>query len=60
MCGGRLLATNERQKIYSHAKYGDQQYSTKEDCDWLIQAPSNKLVRLEFDSFEIEDEADCV
>lgn len=59
VCGGRLAATEQHQLIYSHAKYGDQQYSTKENCDWLIRAPANKLVRLEFTSFEVETEADC-
>lgn len=59
VCGGRLVATEQRKSIYSHAKYGDQQYDTTEDCDWEIQAPPNKLVRLEFMAFEIEAETDC-
>lgn len=59
VCGGRLIAAEERKSIYSHAKYGDQQYSTTEDCDWLIQAPANKLVRMEFLAFEVEAETDC-
>lgn len=59
MCGGRLIATEERKSIYSHAKYGDHDYDTTEDCDWVLQAPPNKLVRLEFVAFEVEAETDC-
>ncbi|XP_067928524.1 bone morphogenetic protein 1-like [Watersipora subatra] len=59
VCGGRLTATDTRKSIYSHAKYGDQQYDMTEDCDWLLQAPTNKLVRLEFIAFEVEAEPEC-
>lgn len=45
--------------MYSHAKYGDQNYDNKEDCDWVIEAPPMHRVHLTFLMFEIEDEHDC-
>lgn len=45
--------------MYSHAKYGDQNYDNKEDCDWIIEAPPAKNVHLTFLTFEVEDEHDC-
>lgn len=58
-CGGRLLATSRTvEHLYSHAKYGDQNYENREDCDWLIEAESGR-VRLRFLTFELEHELDC-
>ncbi len=60
VCGGRLIATSSTQELYSHAKYGDQNYDNKEDCDWLIWAEElDHRVRLRFITFEVEDETDC-
>lgn len=60
MCGGRLIATASAQHLYSHAKYGDQNYDNKEDCDWLIIAEEmDHRVRFRFLAFEVEDETDC-
>ncbi len=60
MCRGRLIATPSSQRLYSHAKYGDQNYDNKEDCDWLIMAEElDHRVRLRFTTFEVEDETDC-
>lgn len=58
-CGGRLLAIGRTMEhLYSHAKYGDQNYENKEDCDWLIEAEVGR-VRLRFLTFELEHEQDC-
>lgn len=45
--------------MYSHAKYGDQNYENKEDCEWVIEASKGRLIKLRFLTFEIEDEQDC-
>ena len=59
VCGGHLKATGAVQKIFSHSRYGDANYENKEDCDWIIEAPSGQNVHLSFLSFEMEDEQDC-
>lgn len=59
VCGGGLKATRTVKHMYSHAKYGDQNYDNKEDCDWIIQASPGENVHLTFLTFELEDEHDC-
>ena len=60
VCGGHLQASvGAVRHMYSHAKYGDQNYDNKEDCDWIIEAPADKNVHLTFLTFEVEDEHDC-
>lgn len=60
VCGGRLTATSKAQELFSHAKYGDQNYDNKRSCDWLISAQSeNYRVRFRFLTFEVEEESDC-
>ena len=68
VCGGRVSARNKAQHLYSHAKYGDQNYNNKEDCDWVLSAGpgpghgpghDHYRVRLRFLTFEVEDETDC-
>lgn len=59
VCGGHLQAGPTVRHMYSHAKYGDQNYDNKEDCDWVIEAPPMQRVHLTFLMFEIEDEHDC-
>ncbi|KAK3090758.1 hypothetical protein FSP39_014380 [Pinctada imbricata] len=59
VCGGRLLASDTPQYLYSHAKYGDQHYDNKMECEWRIAAKGGKRVKFYFVSFEIEDESDC-
>lgn len=59
VCGGGLKATSTVKHMYSHAKYGDQNYDNKEDCDWIIQASPGENVHLTFLTFELEDEHDC-
>ncbi|XP_066983363.1 tolloid-like protein 2 [Macrobrachium rosenbergii] len=59
VCGGGLKATSTVKHMYSHAKYGDQNYDNKEDCDWIIQAQPGENVHLTFLTFELEDEHDC-
>ena len=60
VCGGHLSAISKARHMYSHAKYGDQNYNNKEDCDWIISATQDQYrVRLRFLTFEVEDETDC-
>lgn len=59
VCGGRLVARYTVEHLYSHAKYGDQNYDNKEDCDWVIVAANNGRLRLTFLTFEVEHEQDC-
>lgn len=59
VCGGHLIATNALSNIFSHAKYGDENYDNGEDCDWIIeteQLDDSQSVRLQFHSFELEDD----
>jgi len=60
VCGGTLIASNKAGQLFSHAKYGDNNYDNKENCDWLILAEDDGYrVRFRFLTFEIEDERDC-
>jgi len=60
VCGGTLIASNKAGQLFSHAKYGDNNYGNKEDCEWLILAEDDGYrVRFRFLTFEIEDERDC-
>lgn len=58
-CGGYLSATEEVKHLYSHARYGDNAYESRADCDWNIEAPRNHFVKLTFLTFELEREANC-
>ena len=59
VCGGHLSAEDSPTKLFSHAKFGDVYYDNKEDCDWIIEAAAGKNVKLNFLTFELEDEQDC-
>ena len=59
VCGGHLSAEDSPTKLFSHAKFGDVNYDNKEDCDWIIEAAAGKNVKLNFLTFELEDEQDC-
>ncbi|OQV15507.1 Tolloid-like protein 2 [Hypsibius exemplaris] len=59
-CGGQLMATNTKGHLYSHAKYGDQNYDNREDCDWVIDSNMDSAaVQIRFLAFELEDAQDC-
>ncbi|CAI9722917.1 1 isoform X1 [Octopus vulgaris] len=60
VCGGHLVAKKESMFIYSHAKYGDQNYDNTADCEWVIEAENDKKIYVEFQSFEIENESECL
>lgn len=53
------MANMGLEHIYSHSRFGDFNYDKKEDCDWVIEAPETKRVRLRFVTFEVEHESDC-
>jgi len=59
VCGGLLQATEEQKQLYSHARYGDQNYDNKLECDWIIEAREGYKISFFFRTFEIEDETDC-
>ncbi|KAM9295136.1 tolloid-like protein 1 isoform 1-T1 [Morus bassanus] len=58
-CGGRLKAEAKPKDLYSHAQFGDNNYPVQADCDWLLVAERSYRVELMFQTFEVEEEADC-
>ncbi|XP_030646608.1 bone morphogenetic protein 1a isoform X1 [Chanos chanos] len=58
-CGGRLRAEVKTKDLYSHAQFGDNNYPGASDCQWVISAEKGYGVELIFQTFEIEEEADC-
>ncbi|NXF38823.1 TLL1 protein, partial [Nyctibius bracteatus] len=58
-CGGRLKAETKARDLYSHAQFGDNNYPVQADCDWLLVAERGYRVELMFQTFEVEEEADC-
>lgn len=52
-CGGRLHATDKVKHLYSHSRYGDNNYEKNSDCDWTIEADQGKNVQLIFLTFEV-------
>ncbi|XP_075790641.1 tolloid-like protein 2 isoform X4 [Pelodiscus sinensis] len=58
-CGGRLKADVRTKELYSHAQFGDNNYPGQAGCDWVIVAEDGYGVELTFQTFELEEEADC-
>ncbi|NXX63710.1 TLL2 protein, partial [Scopus umbretta] len=58
-CGGLLKAEVQTKELYSHAQFGDNNYPGQTDCEWVIVAEDGYGVELIFQTFEIEEEADC-
>uniref|UniRef100_A0A8C4NT37 Metalloendopeptidase n=1 Tax=Dicentrarchus labrax TaxID=13489 RepID=A0A8C4NT37_DICLA len=58
-CGGRLKAEVKTKDLFSHAQFGDNNYPGASDCQWVIAAEKGYGVELIFQTFEIEEEADC-
>uniref|UniRef100_UPI00398EE234 tolloid-like protein 2 isoform X1 n=2 Tax=Pristiophorus japonicus TaxID=55135 RepID=UPI00398EE234 len=58
-CGGHLRAEVRTKHLYSHAQFGDNNYPGHSHCDWVIVAEDGYGVELIFQTFEIEEEADC-
>ncbi|KAG5835270.1 hypothetical protein ANANG_G00271770 [Anguilla anguilla] len=58
-CGGGLKAEVKAKDLYSHAQFGDNNYPGASDCQWVITAEKGYGVELIFQTFEIEEEADC-
>uniref|UniRef100_A0A6I8P5P4 Metalloendopeptidase n=1 Tax=Ornithorhynchus anatinus TaxID=9258 RepID=A0A6I8P5P4_ORNAN len=58
-CGGRLKAEVQTKELYSHAQFGDNYYPGQSQCDWVIVAEDGYGVELIFQTFEVEEEADC-
>lgn len=58
-CGGLLKAEVQTKDLYSHAQFGDNNYPGQANCEWVIVADDGYGVELIFQTFEIEEEADC-
>ncbi|XP_073197659.1 tolloid-like protein 1 isoform X1 [Lepidochelys kempii] len=58
-CGGRLKAEMKPRDLYSHAQFGDNNYPVQMDCEWLLVSERAYRVELTFQTFEVEEEADC-
>lgn len=63
VCGGHLSAKlNEKRTLYSHAKYGVDNYDHNMNCDWIIEADeTDQNVQIHFDVFDLEaaDDGNC-
>ncbi|RTG91438.1 uncharacterized protein DC041_0000977, partial [Schistosoma bovis] len=60
LCGGHLTADSVPQTIYSHAKFGDLDYESNQQCYWTITPKlDNHTVLLRFLYFEVEEETLC-
>lgn len=60
VCGGRLVAVETPGNIYSHAKYGGDDYGSKMNCEWVIETNIDGMViRLEFTQFDLEQQQNC-
>jgi hypothetical protein len=58
-CGGRLKAESKPRDLYSHAQFGDNNYPGQLDCEWLLVSERGSRLELSFQTFEVEEEADC-
>ncbi|KAG8134960.1 hypothetical protein E2320_008025, partial [Naja naja] len=58
-CGGRLKAESKMRDLYSHAQFGDNNYPVQADCEWLLVSDHGYRIELIFQTFEVEEEADC-
>ncbi|XP_046870663.1 bone morphogenetic protein 1-like isoform X1 [Hypomesus transpacificus] len=58
-CGGSLKAEVKTKDLYSHAQFGDNNYPEGAQCQWVVSADKGYGVELIFQTFEIEEEADC-
>lgn len=54
-----MKAEVKTKDLYSHAQFGDNNYPGASDCQWVISAEKGYGVELIFQTFEIEEEADC-
>lgn len=54
-----MQAEVKTKDLYSHAQFGDNNYPGGSDCEWVIVAEEGYGVELIFQTFEIEEEADC-
>lgn len=54
-----MKAEVKTKDLFSHAQFGDNNYPGASDCQWVISAEKGYGVELIFQTFEIEEEADC-
>lgn len=48
-----MIATSEVQQLYSHANFGEFNYNSNADCDWIIEADPGRNVQLTFKTFDV-------
>ncbi|OCT57140.1 tolloid-like protein 1 [Xenopus laevis] len=58
-CGGRLKAEAKPRDLFSHAQFGDNNYPVQADCEWILVTERGLRIELSFQTFEVEEEADC-
>uniref|UniRef100_A0A4W5M5R9 Metalloendopeptidase n=1 Tax=Hucho hucho TaxID=62062 RepID=A0A4W5M5R9_9TELE len=58
-CGGSIKAEVKTKDLYSHAQFGDNNFPGVSDCQWVVSAEKGYRVELIFQTFEIEEKADC-
>lgn len=59
VCGGHLQATNKMKHIYSHSKFGEDDYDSNADCEWVIETTRGRNIQITFLTFEVEEEKSC-
>ena len=59
VCGAQLHATSNRRKFYSHPAYGDDNYGTNLNCEWLLTTRASHVIRLRFKEFDVDEKNTC-
>ncbi|XP_035206325.1 alpha-2-macroglobulin-like isoform X2 [Stegodyphus dumicola] len=59
VCGGHLAAGEDPSFLYSHVKYGEQNYGNHVVCNWLITSSKIRRVWITFKTFDLEQDGDC-
>lgn len=59
VCGGHLIANNKPKQIYSHSRFGEDDYDKNTYCEWVIETTRGRNIQLTFTAFEIEEEKTC-
>lgn len=60
VCGGRFMASDRPQRIYSHVAWPSEAYGGRQNCEWVLMAPEyGQVLRLSFEEFEVGAEGTC-
>jgi hypothetical protein len=57
VCGGHLLVPDDDNFVgsFSSPGFGENNYPHNADCVWIITAPSNARIQLDFPTFDLEN-----